>query len=491
MPESSSPGQPRNPIDGLDAATLLAQLLGGGRVDAIGLPTSPAASVSLPDPPDDVMTFTVRVDLDSARPPVWRRLQVRGDIPMHRLHDVLQAAFGWWDCHLHRFWLGPDKRLWIGPYLLTDFDIDEGEPGVPEREVRLDQVLHAVGDRVFYTYDFGDEWNHTIKVEAVEAASSETPLATCIGGRRSAPMEDVGGIHEHNDIVAGWMEAGAAWQELDRPDATDWDPARFDVDVVDQSIQLATAEPDNVLALAAAHLADQPAMHPGLAEVLERAPDGLRTRLAAITKMEVDEASPRVRAEVVRPFRMLLELAEGGGIELTGAGWMPPAVVETLFHELNMDTFWIGEGNREHLTEPVHLVRTTTRAMGLLRTYKGRLLLTRAGNRVREDDDALWQRLVDWLVPAEPGAQRDATVLTLCEVARAGDLHWSMFDQVAAGMTELGWRADDRPIDRRDALQAAQTPWHVLRLIHDVVVASSPELADQAIATLAGHALRG
>lgn len=38
---------------------------------------------------------------------------------MDRVHDVLQGAFGWWDSHLHRFWLGPDKQLWTGPYLLT------------------------------------------------------------------------------------------------------------------------------------------------------------------------------------------------------------------------------------------------------------------------------------------------------------------------------------------------------------------------------------
>ncbi|MEJ8814618.1 plasmid pRiA4b ORF-3 family protein [Variovorax ureilyticus] len=36
-------------------------------------------------------------------PLIWRRLLVRGDTSVARLHQVLQVAFGWQDMHLHRF----------------------------------------------------------------------------------------------------------------------------------------------------------------------------------------------------------------------------------------------------------------------------------------------------------------------------------------------------------------------------------------------------
>jgi len=46
----------------------------------------------------------VRVTLqESAYPVVWRRLLVPADIRLDRLHQVLGAAMGWEDCHLHVF----------------------------------------------------------------------------------------------------------------------------------------------------------------------------------------------------------------------------------------------------------------------------------------------------------------------------------------------------------------------------------------------------
>ena len=36
-------------------------------------------------------------------PTLWRRLLVRGDTSVARLHQILQVAFGWQDMHLHLF----------------------------------------------------------------------------------------------------------------------------------------------------------------------------------------------------------------------------------------------------------------------------------------------------------------------------------------------------------------------------------------------------
>ncbi|MFP3883601.1 MAG: IS1096 element passenger TnpR family protein [Actinomycetota bacterium] len=51
-------------------------------------------------PRDDVAVYRVRVDLDGARPPIWRRLDLRSDITLDVVHKVLQASFGWLDYHL-------------------------------------------------------------------------------------------------------------------------------------------------------------------------------------------------------------------------------------------------------------------------------------------------------------------------------------------------------------------------------------------------------
>lgn len=47
--------------------------------------------------------YQLKATIVETKPPVWRRVVVAEDITLSGLHDVLQAAFGWWDCHLHEF----------------------------------------------------------------------------------------------------------------------------------------------------------------------------------------------------------------------------------------------------------------------------------------------------------------------------------------------------------------------------------------------------
>ncbi len=50
--------------------------------------------------------YELRVALLSIEPSVWRGLSVPADIRLDVLHEVLQAAFGWKNCHLHDFRAG-------------------------------------------------------------------------------------------------------------------------------------------------------------------------------------------------------------------------------------------------------------------------------------------------------------------------------------------------------------------------------------------------
>ncbi|MGH3923975.1 MAG: IS1096 element passenger TnpR family protein, partial [Pseudonocardiaceae bacterium] len=53
-----------------------------------------------PEPGDPVHQITVTL-AEVADPPVWRRLLIPAVTPLSRLHDVIQTAMGWQDCHLH------------------------------------------------------------------------------------------------------------------------------------------------------------------------------------------------------------------------------------------------------------------------------------------------------------------------------------------------------------------------------------------------------
>lgn len=45
----------------------------------------------------------VRVALVDSEPEIWRRFELRGSLALSQVHQVLQAAFGWEDAHLHGF----------------------------------------------------------------------------------------------------------------------------------------------------------------------------------------------------------------------------------------------------------------------------------------------------------------------------------------------------------------------------------------------------
>ncbi|MGH3447682.1 MAG: plasmid pRiA4b ORF-3 family protein, partial [Nocardioidaceae bacterium] len=151
-----------------------------------------------------VCIYRLRVDLDHARPPIWRRLDVRSDLTLDVVHEVLQTAFGWTDTHLHRFALGGSPFDVRSQVFLCPYDVeeeDEDEDGEAASDVRLDETLQGPGDRLRYVYDYGDAWELTLRLEEVRPSSDDSAIAVCVGGRRQAPPEDCGGLTDADQLA--------------------------------------------------------------------------------------------------------------------------------------------------------------------------------------------------------------------------------------------------------------------------------------------------
>jgi hypothetical protein len=135
----------------------------------------------------EAKAYQLKVTLLGAKPPIWRRLEVKGDTKLSTLHQILQDVMGWSDSHMHQFIV---KGKIYGAHH-PDFFMDREN----ERKVRLDQVLRKPKDRMVYEYDFGDSWQHEVLVEKVVAAEKgrgRYPRVTA--GKRACPPEDCGGI---------------------------------------------------------------------------------------------------------------------------------------------------------------------------------------------------------------------------------------------------------------------------------------------------------
>lgn len=196
---------------------------------------------------NDSPIYQLRIDLRDIRPPIWRRILVRGDTSLHRLHEIIQVLFDWAGYHLHSF----D----VGGVQFTDDRESRLELGMrDESRMRLAQLGLRAGVSFLYTYDFGDNWEHLIKVEEVLPPDATGVYPRCIKGKRAGPPEDCGGPWGYDTIVKALHAAGEAtasvsedgeeedsgeeneYAELLEWVGEDFDPEAFDLDAINVAL---------------------------------------------------------------------------------------------------------------------------------------------------------------------------------------------------------------------------------------------------------------
>lgn len=145
------------------------------------------------------MIYQIEVKLKDIRPPIWRRIQVRGNTTLYKLHGILQVVMGWEDYHLHEFEIdgknyGPPQDGFADPLVFF------GEP-INEKKVKLSEVIRAEKARFLYTYDLGDDWRHELLVEKIMPAEKGQRYPVCLKGERACPLEDCGGTWGYSDLL--------------------------------------------------------------------------------------------------------------------------------------------------------------------------------------------------------------------------------------------------------------------------------------------------
>lgn len=61
------------------------------------------------DQSEPLTVYQLKVTLEGIRPPIWRRIQVRGDISLFKLHKILQEVMGWYDYYLHQLLIDGER----------------------------------------------------------------------------------------------------------------------------------------------------------------------------------------------------------------------------------------------------------------------------------------------------------------------------------------------------------------------------------------------
>ena len=369
----------------------------------------------------DEVTYRVRIDLKDAKPPIWRRLDVSSHLPLDEVHEIIQTAFEWTDSHLHRFALGTsvwdlDAESFLCPYDVEDGDTD----GVPAHDVRLDEVLVDVGDRLLYVYDYGDSWEHVVRLEAIYDRTGDQPTAMCVDGRRAGPPEDCGGIWGYSELVA----------------SGDVDGDDFDIEEINESLTTTRT---------AAALARGPVRRLlAMTWIGDPINDDLHALVDAAHLRDSVEIDAEGASHMVRHYVWLLDRVGNDGLKLTSVGYLRPVDVEAAFVELQLSDRWIGKGNREDHTVPVRELRTSAQALGLVRKYRGSLQCTAQGRMLRDDSLRLWWHIVGrFPMGKRDSIEEHASIVSLLGVAAGRDVRSVDFERVLDGVLgALGWRTE-------------------------------------------------
>jgi len=163
--------------------------------------------------------YQIKVTLKDSKPPIWRRIQVRGDVTLAQFHTILQLVMGWGDYHLHAFRLGGMEYGQPEPELRMRSD----------KSVKLNQLIPGEKFKFQYEYDFGDSWDHMLEVEKVLPAEPGVHTPSCLAGKRACPPEDVGGVW-------GYIEFLEAIRDPEHPEheeQLEWAGGEFDPEAID------------------------------------------------------------------------------------------------------------------------------------------------------------------------------------------------------------------------------------------------------------------
>src|SRR5437899_282386 len=160
--------------------------------------------------------------LDDVKPAVLRRIEVPLTIRLDRLHLTLQAAIGWTNSHLYEIrardvgWGVPDPDWRDGP--------------LDARKARLIDVLEDIEAKTLrYLYDFGDSWEHTIKIERIVDAVPGVAYPRLIEAIGRCPPEDIGGPWGYDEF----LEAMANLKHGRHAEFEEWIGDAFDPNLVD------------------------------------------------------------------------------------------------------------------------------------------------------------------------------------------------------------------------------------------------------------------
>ena len=159
------------------------------------------------------------ITLQEVEPRVARRMDVRPDIDLEGLHLYIQAAMGWDNDHAWRF-----QAVRYGHRAFWS-------PEYPDEDLQgtLLDVIDFLGSKqeFNYIYDFGDYWDHRIRIGKIRPARDDRLYPYLVSGAGRCPLEDMGGIAGYREFMRAFDDPGSPYREYFPglySEGRSWDP---------------------------------------------------------------------------------------------------------------------------------------------------------------------------------------------------------------------------------------------------------------------------
>lgn len=161
----------------------------------------------------DLRSYILKIRIDLERHDVYRIVEVPANLTFHELHRAIVEMFDWSGYHCHCFNViegdphTPGSKYTM-PIKATIYDgdnppedelIESDRAYLSDRKVMLSEVFQTE-DWCAYTYDFGDNWEHTITVEERKETGGSDRIRV-IEAKGQRPPEDVGGEYGYEEYL--------------------------------------------------------------------------------------------------------------------------------------------------------------------------------------------------------------------------------------------------------------------------------------------------
>jgi hypothetical protein len=157
----------------------------------------------------------LKVEIEEVAPAVIRRVEVPLDLRLDQLNVVLQVAIGWQNCHPFEFRHGDTV------YGLVSSQ-NEVNPLPADKATVAD--LANLGRTFDYDYVFGDDWQHTLTIEAIAPAEPGVGYPRLVTAEGRCPPADIGGPEGYETFLLARDNP----DHLHHEGMLDWDDPDFD-----------------------------------------------------------------------------------------------------------------------------------------------------------------------------------------------------------------------------------------------------------------------